>query len=57
MNPAGERSAVALVGERGTRVQVLARVGRGDSLRPGRRLEDLRARGGSGGFTRVSPIR
>jgi len=54
MNPAGERSAVTLVGERGTRLQVLARLGRGDSLRPGRRLEDLRARSGSGGYARFS---
>ena len=54
MNPAGERSAVTLVGPRGTRVQALTRLGSGDSLRSGLRLDDLRARNGSGGYVQIS---
>lgn len=54
MNPAGARFAVALVGERGTRVQVLTRLGRGERLQAVRRLEDLRGRNSRGGFVRIS---
>jgi len=54
MNPAGARYAVAFVGARGTRVQVLTRLGRGDRLQAVRRLENLRERSGRGGFVRIS---
>ena len=40
INPAGARSAVVLTGARGSRTQVLTRLGRGRSFGPSQRLDD-----------------
>ncbi len=57
MNPSGTRSAVVQTGTRGSRTQLLTRLGRGRSFGSSQRLDDVRTRPGNGGFTLITSPR
>jgi len=57
MNPSGARSAVVQTGTRGSRTQLLTRLGRGRSFGSSQRLDDVRSRPGNGGFVLITSPR